>query len=186
MAHLTFCLCCLLLLPFSVFSEVEHSVNPTSGLSKWKMNEQGFSLELVQVGADYARAVFSARGLPADVVEDISRNCVFGTIVKNGAKTPVSYRLPDWRALTDDGVEHKMKLKSEWIREWSARGVGFRWLLLADAQTFDEGDWIQGFTTIALTPGRKFDLRYSWSREGKTYHREIKGMQCASDKPATP
>ena len=186
MARKSLCICCLLLISFSASSDVEQRVNAASGLSNWKMNEQGFSLELVQVGADYARAVFSARGLPADVVEDISGYCVFGTIVKNRAKSPVSYRLPDWRALTDDGVEHKLKLKSEWIREWSAKGVGFRWLLLADAQTFDEGDWIQGFTTVALTPGRKFNLRYSWSREGKTYHRIIKGMQCASDKPATP
>jgi hypothetical protein len=186
MARIIICLLLLILTPSMLMAAVEHNKNPASGLSKWKMNEQGFSLELVQVGADYARAVFSARGLPADVVEDISRYCVFGTIVKNLANTPVSYRLPDWHVLTGDGVEHKLKLKSEWIREWSAKGVGFRWLLLADAQTFDEGDWIQGFTTIALKPGQKFNLYYSWNREGKTYHREIKGMQCAPAKPATP
>jgi hypothetical protein len=186
MTRIILCFFSLIMLSSIAMAAEERSKNPDSGLSKWKANERGFSLELVQVGADYARAVFSARGLPADVVEDISRHCVFGTIVKNRANSPVSYRLPDWRALTDDGVEHKLKLKSEWIREWSAKGVGFRWLLLADAQTFDEGDWIQGFTTIALTPGRKFDLRYSWSREGKTYYRTIKGMQCAPVKPATP
>ncbi len=167
-------------------SAEQRSKNPDSGPSKWTMNEQGFSLELVQVNADYARAVFFARGLPTDVVEEISRYCMFGTIVKNRTKSPVSYRLPEWRVRTGGGVEHKFKLKSEWIKEWSAKGVGFRWLLLADAQTFDEGDWMQGFTTIALKPGEKFDLSYSWSREGKTYNHEIKGMQCAPVKPATP
>jgi hypothetical protein len=186
MTRIILCFFSLIMMSSVAMPAEQRSKNPDSGLSKWKVNEQGFSLELVQVGADYARAVFSARGLPADVVEDISGYCVFGTIVKNLASTPVSYRLPDWRVLTDDGVKHKLKLKSEWISEWSAKGVGFRWLLLADAQTFDEGDWIQGFTTIALTPGQKFDLHYSWSREGKTYKREIKGMQCAPVKPATP
>ncbi len=180
-----FGLFCLALFHLSVFAEVEHHVNPVSGLSTWKATEQDFSLELVQVHADYVRAVFAARGLPDEVVEDISRYCVFGTIVKNRSQAPVSYRLADWRFVTDDGNTHKLKLKSAWVKEWSTKGVGFRWLLLADAQSFDEGDWIQGFSTISLAPGRRFDLYYSWSRQGKTYHNEIKGMQCAPVKPAT-
>ena len=179
MARIILCIFSFSLVPFFVWADVDKQVNPASGLAKWKTSGEDFSLELVQVSADYVRAVFSARGLPADVVEDISRYCVFGTIVKNRSDHPVSYRLADWRVLTGDGVEHKLKLKSEWIKEWCAKGVGFRWLLLADGQTFDEGDWIQGFTTLGLTPGSTFDLYYSWGRQGKTVHGEIKGMQCA-------
>jgi hypothetical protein len=173
-------------MPLFVWADVEKHDNPTSSPSKWQASGQDFSLELVQVSADYARAVFFARGLPEDVVEDISRYCVFGTIVKNRSNTPVSYRLSDWRVVTGDGVEHKLKLKSEWIKEWSAKGVGFRWLLLADEQTFDEGDWIQGFTTIGLAPGSTFDLYYSWSQQGKLVNSEIKGIQCAPIKLPTP
>jgi len=177
-----------LLMSVSAVALSAEKQNNTSSpsVSRWKSDDQNFSIELVQVNPDYARAVFYARGLPEDVVEDISRYCVFGSIVKNLSDSPVTYRISDWRVLTVDGVEHKMKLKSEWIKEWSAKGVGFRWLLLADEQTFDEGDWIQGFTTIGLAPGQPFDLHYSWSHQGKTYHREFKGMQCAPAQPVTP
>lgn len=164
---------------------LQNNVSPPD-VSRWKSDDQNISIELVQVNRDYARAVFYARGLPEDVVDEIGQYCVFGSIVKNLSKFPVTYRLSDWRVVTADGVEHKMKLKSEWIKEWSAKGVGFRWLLLADEQTFDEGDWIQGFTTIGLAPGQQFDLHYSWSLQGKTYRREFKGMQCAPVIPATP
>ncbi len=180
-----FC-CSLILVSSAVIPAGELSKNPPTRVSKWKAEAKDFSVELVQVGPDYARAVFYARGLPEDVVEDVSRYCIFGTIVKNLSKFPISYHLSDWRVVTGDGVEHKMKLKSEWIKEWSAKGVGFRWLMLADTQTFDEGDWIQGFTTVALPPGREFNLHYSWSSQGQTYHHEIKGIQCAPVKPTSP
>jgi len=177
---------CLLLIPFSVLSESQQRLDPALKISKWKAVNQGFSLELVQVNKDYARAVFYARGLPEEVVEDIGRYCIFGSIVKNLSALPLTYRLADWRVVAASGTEHKMKLKSEWIKEWSAKGVGFRWLLLADEQTFDEGDWIQGFTTMALKPGETFDLHYSWSVQGKIYHQTFKGMQCAPAKTDAP
>lgn len=182
MLRIIFSLYCLCLYHPLVLADVKQGVTPVlekSIQSKWKAVKQGFSLEIVQVSADYVRAVFGARGLPHDVVEDVSTYCVFGTIIKNQSNTTISARLSSWRIVTGDGVKHKLKLKSDWVKEWSAKGVGFRWLLLSDKQTFDEGDWIQGFSTIALPPGSRFDLNYSWSRQGKVYNNLIKGIQCA-------
>ena len=58
-------------------------------------------------------------------------------------------------------------------------GVAFRWSMLADEQTFAEGDWVQGFTTVKLSPGSRFDLEYSWSQHGRQYVATIEGVRCA-------
>ena len=170
---------CLLLFSVSAYAAVEKTTNPASGLSKWKAVEQGFSLEIIQLSADYVRAVFLARGLPENVVEEISQYCLFGNIIKNNSNAEITAHVSDWRFVTGDGEKHKLKLKSEWVKEWSSKGVAFRWLMLAEQQSFDEGDWIQGFSSVALKPGSIFDLHYSWTTHGKTVNKIIKGVQCA-------
>jgi hypothetical protein len=126
--------------------------------------------------------VFGAKGLPQNVVEAISSYCVFGTIIRNQASEPVSYDMRDWRYVTADGVEHRARPKSDWVEAWREQGIAFRWTLLYEAQTYAVGDWGQGFTTVKLPPGTRFDLHYNWQQAGKTHERVIKGMHCA---PAT-
>jgi hypothetical protein len=163
-------------------NNVEVTVNPESGLQTWKTRDQVFSLELVPLLPDFVRAVFSAKGLPREVVEAISTYCVFGTIIRNRAGEPVSYDMRTWRYITADGVEHQAKPKSTWVEEWRERGIAFRWTLLYEAQTYAVGDWGQGFTTVMLPPGTQFDLHYSWQQGDKTHERIIRDMACA---PAT-
>lgn len=160
-------------------ADTNQNKSPALQQSKWKTVSHGFSLEMVQVKADYVRAVFLARGLPADVVEKISQYCVFGNIIRNQSNAQIVARLSDWRAVTRDGVKHKLKLKSAWTKEWSKKGIAFRWLILSEDQSFDAGDWIQGFSTVALKPGQQFDLHYSWKLQGKTYSNKFKGVTCA-------
>ncbi len=177
------CFLFLACLAFSAFADAKHSIDDTSGRSKWQVEEQGFNLTLTQLDTDYVSAVFAARGLPKDVVADISTYCLFGTIIKNTSNTTLNSQLSNWRAVTDDAKPHKLKLKAQWVKQWSAKGVGFRWLLLADKQHFDDGDWIQGFITVALPAGQIFDLNYSWRHQDKQFNNTIKGMRCASDLP---
>jgi hypothetical protein len=157
---------------------IEH-VDPDTGLRSWKVGDQAFSIELVQVLPDYVRAVYSARGLPREIVDEVSSYCVFGTIIRNTTSEPLSYRVADWRYITPDGTRHPLKTKSEWVEEWHNMGVAFRWSMLADEQTFAEGDWVQGFSTVKLPPGSRFDLSYSWSQHGKTITDTIEGLRCA-------
>ena len=154
-------------------------VDPATGLMSWKVDGQAFSIELIQVLPDYVRAVYSARGLPPEVVDEVSSYCVFGTIIRNTTAQPLSYRVADWRYITPDGTEHPLKTKTEWVEEWRSMGVAFRWSMLADEQTFSEGDWVQGFSTVKLAPGSRFDLRYSWRQHGKTITGTIEGVRCA-------
>jgi hypothetical protein len=160
-------------------SAATQQVNPDTGLRSWKVGGQAFSIELIQVLPDYVRAVYVARGLPQKIIDDVSSYCVFGTIIRNTTAEPLSYRVADWRYTTPDGVRHRLKTKSEWVQEWHDMGVAFRWSMLADEQTFGEGDWVQGFTTVKLPPGSRFDLGYSWSQYGKQYNGIIEGMRCA-------
>ena len=167
---------------------VLHEVDPATGLASWKTPEQAFSLELIQILPDYVRAVYASRGLPRSVIDKVSSYCVFGTIVRNESDAPLAYRVADWRYRTPDGVEHRLRTKSDWVREWREMGVAFRWSMLPDDQTFEVGDWGQGFTTIALPPGSRFDLHYSWRQYDQTHTGTITGLRCAPAEPgaATP
>ena len=168
-----------MLLPLQGVAAVEQQVNPETGLLSWHVEGQAFAIELIQVLPDYVRAVYAARGLPQQIIDDVSSYCVFGTIIRNTTAVPLSYRVADWYYTTSDGVRHRLKTKSEWVREWRDMGVAFRWSMLADEQTFAEGDWVQGFTTVKLPPGSHFDLGYSWSQYGKRVNRTIQGLRCA-------
>lgn len=169
---------CLVLL-LCACSSVQRQVNPESGLSSWQTTGDALSLELVQVVPDYVRAVYSARGLPQEIVDAVSSYCVFGTILHNTSQQPLAYRVADWRYVTPDGVRHRIKTKSQWVSEWRAMGVAFRWSLLPDDQTYNVGDWGQGFTTIGLQPGDRFDLEYSWRQGEATITRTIREVRCA-------
>ena len=168
-----------LLLPVAVYSASVERISPDTGLSSWKSDADALEFELVQVLPDYVRAVYTARGLPKVVVDKVSSYCVFGTILHNRTEKPLSYRVADWRYITADGVSHPIRTKSEWVDEWQDMGIAFRWSMLPDDQTFEVGDWGQGFTTIALEPGSRFALKYSWIQDGKTETRTIREVRCA-------
>jgi len=172
------CLFLCLLLPLQADAAAQQ-VSPETGLLSWKAGGQAFAIELIQVLPDYVRAVYAARGLPQKIIDDVSSYCVFGTIIRNTTAVPLSYRVADWRYTTPDGIRHRLKTKSEWVQEWRDMGVAFRWSMLADEQTFAEGDWVQGFTTVKLSPGSRFDLEYSWSQHGRQYVETIEGVRCA-------
>lgn len=161
---------------------VETHTNPDTGLSSWKATHPDFSLELIQVLPDYIRATYATRGLPKAEAERIASWCVFGTIVRNTSDTPLSWRLADWQYRSAEGERGRPKLKSEWLAEWREAGIPFKWTLLTDEQTFQVGDWSQGFTTYDLQHGETFDLTWSWTREGKTSTSTIEGVRCASDR----
>jgi hypothetical protein len=165
---------------------VSSQTDPETGLMTWKAGQQAFSIELIQIVHDYVRAVYATRRLPDEVIESVTEYCVFGTIVRNESDKPLAYRVADWRYVTPDGAQHRLKTKSQWVQEWRELGIAFRWSMLPDDQTFEVGDWGQGFTTVALEPGDTFDLLYSWSQNDKTYHGKITGLRCAPADPETP
>ena len=171
--------CVWLLHSASGMSAIKEHVDPETGLSSWKSGADALEFELLQVLPDYVRAVYAARGLPKAVVDKVSGYCVFGTIIHNRTDRPLSYRVADWRYITPDGVSHRIRTKSEWVSEWRDMGIAFRWSMLPDDQTFEVGDWGQGFTTIALEPGSRFTLEYSWTQDSKIETRTIKGVRCA-------
>ena len=88
--------------------------------------------------------------------------------------------------MTDNGQELPIKTKTQWLQEWEDMGVAFRWSILPDDQTFEPGDWSQGFTTIPLPPDSTFNLVYTWRLEGESHHGKIEGLRCAPADPPQP
>lgn len=162
-----------------VHADVRTFTDDNSGLLSWKAQHPGFSLQFIQLLPDYVRAVYAARGLPDKVVELMAGQCIFGTIIKNESEQPLSYRVADWRYVTQDGRSHPVKTKTQWLKDWQDMGVTFRYSLLPDDQTFAPGDWSQGFTTLPLPPDTPVALHYFWTHQGKKHEGVIENLRCA-------
>jgi hypothetical protein len=182
------CLCACLIVPaLSAEAEQTQSRNPDNGLLGWKKTDRGFSLQLMQLLPESAAALYSSRGLPPAVVDSIRKYCVFGSVAQNQSGGTLDYQVADWRAVTPDGTQHRLKTKPEWVAEWKKQGSDFGWSILPDTMSFDTGDWAQGFTTVRLPPGSHFDLIYSWSHHGKHYTGKMENLVCApSESPVLP
>ncbi len=169
---------------FALFSgpafSAEVVVNPETGLKSWKVEDRGFSLELVQLLPEFVQATYSSRDLPPAIYQSMHGYCVFGTVARNETDAALSYRVADWRTVTRDGKKHRLRTKSEWIAVWKKLGADFSYSILPDDINFDVGDWAQGFTTPKIAPGTHFDLIYVWSQHGKTFTGQIKNLACPS------
>ena len=178
----------LLVFIFAVMSNVkaaEVSVhkNDQTGLLTWKADDEGFSIELIQLIPDFIRAIYAKHHFPDKEIERIASYCMFGTILKNTSNQTMHYRVADWRYRTQDGVEHPVKTKTQWLKEWQVLGIQFSWTLLPDSGDFEVGDWQQGFTTIELvgdmTREQPFDFIYTWKLGEKSFTGIIKNLSCA-------
>ncbi|HEB82716.1 MAG TPA: hypothetical protein ENJ11_07630 [Gammaproteobacteria bacterium] len=165
----------------AIAADVKLHKNPQSGLYTWKVDDDGFSIELIQLVPDFVRAVYGKQNFPKNEIERIASYCVFGTILKNTSNQHLSYRVKDWRYRTRDGKTWPVKTKTQWLEEWEKAGIVFSWTLLPDIGEFAEGDWQQGFTTIKLPRESAFDFIYTWKLDGVAHEGVIKNMRCAPE-----
>lgn len=154
--------------------------DPETRLITWTVEDTGFGIEFIQLMPDFVRAIYSKHDFPGEEVEDIAGYCVFGTILKNTADVPMSYRVSEWRYVDAKG-EHPVKTKTEWLEQWRKAGVVFSWTLLPDEGDFQVGDWQQGFTTIRTDRTKPFALIYRWKLDGVPHEGRIENMHCAPE-----
>ncbi|MBS4097464.1 MAG: hypothetical protein KGZ83_11600 [Sulfuricella sp.] len=162
--------------------------HPETGLESWTATRSGVTLALTQLTPDQNRAFFMGRDFAAADAEHYAAACGFMTILRNeSAAAAVTYDLAAWRAVLPGGKGHPMKLKEDWLSEWTARGlpetqkIAFEWSQLPSTQRFEPGDWNQGMTTFALPRGSRFDLHYRWTTDGRQHRNTLKGVRCAND-----
>lgn len=179
-----------LLLMFAVLSPVNAAKvtiheNDESGLLTWMVEDEGFSLELIQLIPDFIRAIYAKHHFPPEEIERIASFCMFGTILKNTSEQDMHYRVANWRYRTQAGIEYPVKTKTQWLKEWRESGIKFSWTLLPDRGDFEVGDWQQGFTTIELTDDMTrestFDFIYTWEIGEKSFTGTIKNLGCAPE-----
>ncbi len=160
--------------------------NDVSGLLTWTSEDEGFSVELIQLLPDFIRAIYAKHNFPPDEIERAASYCMFGTILKNTSNQHLSYRVKNWRYKTEDGIELPVKTKSQWLDEWKKSGIIFSWTLLPDVGEFAVGDWQQGFTSIKLPRNKAFDLIYKWELDGVAHSGVIENLMCAPESLPTP
>jgi hypothetical protein len=171
-------------------SGVERGADGETGLAKWRFTSGEVEIELIQRLPDQTRGFFEARQFPAAVADEIARNCIFQTIIRNpgtsGAGGPLAVDLATWR-VSHDGVEGGVKLKEPWLASWPGTAVGqaarlaFQWALFPTRQEFLPGDYNWGMTAYGLSPGSMFDLLVVWQHGGLTGSGWIRGIECAPD-----
>lgn len=164
-------------------AEVSIHKNETSGLLTWTADDDGFSIELIQLLPDFIRAIYAKHNFPKKEIEHAASYCVFGTILKNTSNQHLSYRVSDWRYRANDengshGKDQPVKTKTQWLEEWRKAGIIFSWTLLPDVGEFSVGDWQQGFTTIKLPRESSFDLIYKWSLDGVAHTGILENVRC--------
>lgn len=170
------------------FARVMQHIDPENGLKSWRLDKDGFELELIQRLPDQTRGFFLARGFPPEVADQIGKGCVFQTIVRNtaDAANPVTLDLTQWR-LHQGGPAMPIKLKEDWLKAWlqgavpDAARTAFRWALFPTEQTFAPGDYAWGMTSFGLPPGSRFDLTLVWVAAGQTRSVVMQNMQCPED-----
>lgn len=158
-------------------------VNPETGLKTYRKASGAFGIELLQLLPDFVAATYASRDLPPALYASMKGYCVFGTVVRNESDAPLSYRVAEWRYRTADGKLHRLRTKSEWIRVWRRLGADFSYSILPDVMEFDVGDWAQGFTTVPVAPGTRFDLIYVWRQHGQRHRDELRGVECPLPRP---
>ena len=163
--------------PVLAQDKILDSNDSNNDVKTWNWVGNGLAIELLPVNPDFIRATYASRGLPQDVIESVATRCVFGTIIRNISDKPLHYKVSDWRYLTSDGIEKRIKTKTEWLKEWRSMGLRFSWSILADDPSFEVGDWVQGFTTMAEPHGSELDLKVVWEIEGKRFEKKLSKLK---------
>ncbi len=156
--------------------------NPKSGLMTWTNVKDGFSMSLQQLTPDNVRAIYEGMGASPANVDRIAGYCVFGTDARNNAKSSITYNVGTWRAVTTDHARYRLRSKRSWQRIWRAAGVDYGYTIFPAQQTFQPGDWGEGFTTIKLKPGTRFNLLYHWTDHGHTHTATLRHLRCSENK----
>lgn len=159
-------------------AEVSIHKNKQTGLLTWTSEDVGFTIELIQLLPDFVRAVYAKHDFPKNEIDRIASYCVFGSVLKNTSEQQLIYKVSDWTYTDQIGETYPVKSKSQWLAEWRKAGITFSWTLLPDDVVFEVGDWQQGFTTIKLPRGAKFDLTYRWQLDGKPHSSTLKNLYC--------
>ncbi|MCK4706503.1 MAG: hypothetical protein KAT90_13570, partial [Gammaproteobacteria bacterium] len=72
-------------------AEVSIHKNEVTGLLTWAVEENGFSIELIQLLPDFIRAIYAKHDFPKEEIERVAGYCVFGTILKNTSSQQLNY-----------------------------------------------------------------------------------------------
>ncbi len=185
-----------LIVPMMSFAQVTHSLDASSNLKTWKLEQDHFELQLVQRLPDQTRGFFQGRGFSKQQANDIATQCVLQTIIKNTApkqhNQAITVSLKDWH-IDVVGQRQGIKLKEDWEKQWSAikdenlkvkksARTAFKWATFPSEQTFQPGgDYNWGMISFGLKPGQKFDLQVIWKLDEELKAEWIRGIECPKD-----
>lgn len=178
-----------LLLPATLNGQALQGVVPETGLRYWEWQGEGVLFRLTQRLPDQTRAFFLARGFTAGDTDYVAHKCVFQTLFKNtepAGGANIHYDLEEWK-IHAPGNRSRLLTRERWNATWETRGVAqpariaFEWALLPTRQVYQPEDYNWGMTSFGLEPGTRFDLEFSWERDGIRQQARLADIQCPDD-----
>lgn len=165
-----------------------------TGLRYWEWDSQGVLFRLTQRLPDQTRAFFLARGFDAGSADLVATQCVFQSMFRNtGSKGSgaVDIDLDDWTVETNR-TQSELMTRQKWEAKLRSFGlqpaalIAFTWSLLPTRQSYQPDDYNWGMTSYGLTPGTKFDLRFTWFHNGQLREGRLEGIECPDDTHPEP
>ena len=162
---------------------------PETGLRYWEWDSQGVLFRLTQRLPDQTRAFFLARGFDTATADSVATQCVFQSKFQNTGDTgrgAVDIDLDEWTVLSD-GQRSGLLTRQKWMKKLKSAGVSpaaliaFEWSLLPTRQSYAPDDYNWGMTSYGLKPGARFDLRFTWHRNGRQFEGVLRNVDCPAD-----
>lgn len=161
----------------------------------WRLPDRPLPRELKQDGivvtvtallAEPVAGFLIGRGFPAPLAGRYAARCVIRVVMLNeSAPAPVSYDLRSWRTRRPDGATSAPLTREDWMRQWQTTALSdmarmeFEWSQLPTTLELHRGDSTQGMVSTGLPAGEHFDLLLEWISDGKLYHANMEGIDCA-------
>ena len=76
-------------------ANVSVNKNGQTGLLTYTSEDDGFSIELIQLLPDLVHAVYAKHEFPKSEIDRINTYCVFGSIIKNSSQQQPSHTVSD-------------------------------------------------------------------------------------------
>ena len=148
---------------------------------------RGVEFRIAVQNPEGAKAFYSARGFPREMVEAIAQVCLVGAGIRNERSDTLGLELAHWHFIDATGQEVKRITRPEWDARWDAMNAPlaaratFDWTQLPETRDLQPGEPVGGNVAVEA-PGREFSLAARFrTGSGEVLEIKVPGLRCAGE-----